>query len=107
MKFELLSGIHAHGHGETRRIYMPGAVIESDVDLAQRFNTPGSVRFRPVVEEPATASDPTPAATNSTTKAFESMTLAELREMAEAEELEISPKATKVELIAKLSAAMV
>jgi hypothetical protein len=60
MKFRLLRGCHAEGrYPQGHRLagrsieYIPGDVVESNSDLAVRFNAPGSLgrKFDPVPED--------------------------------------------------------
>jgi hypothetical protein len=62
MKFKLLAGKHVQRDSAgVQRAYKPGDVIESEVDLAMRFNAPGSRKFEPVLEEtPLKGGAPTP-----------------------------------------------
>lgn len=83
--FRLLRGTHTDG----RRIYKRNEVIETPTDLAKRFNQRGSVKFQRLSAEEAAASPPS----------LESMTVAELRVIAEQEGCELEGNVRKADLI--------
>lgn len=111
MKFRMIRGRHSDTTGR----YIKGDVIESDIDLAAKFNSPGSIKFVKV-------SDDTPATDPSAKKSdlpdvdsedegeipaqYSNYTVAELRTIAEDEEIDLGGATKKSEIVAKLEEGM-
>lgn len=126
-KFKLLAGRHdepdrtrpqnAHGR-HPRRIYREGEVVETDVDLAKRFNVPGYPPKFAAVEEPAErivyVDRPVPAeaagavatADIPSAEKLSEMSLAELRQFAEDEEIDVDGATTKSTVIRLIRASL-
>ncbi len=118
-RYRLLAGIHSD-RGNTYTPDPPDNVIESEIDLVARFGKnkferlhtdevvsldgiqPGgdTIQPGPVAVAPA-AQDIQPVDAAS----LEGMSLTELREIAEEEEVDLPPKATKQQLIAAIQQA--
>ena len=105
MKFRLLSGIHSHG-GVT---YVAGDedhdVVESEIDLERRFNSPGSIKFQRIREEDCRVSaavldDKGPSETRRVS--LESLTVNQLRKLAEEREVDLGDAIRKDEIIGAL-----
>lgn len=98
-RFKLLHGIHNEG-GKT---YYPGDVIDSASDLS-KHNRPSNVRYEPVAEEtddPLGSADtlqanPVPLESGAP---LESLTIAQLRQLAEEYEVDLGDAAKKGEII--------
>jgi len=102
-RYRLLRGIHVHG----QNTYSPGAVIDTAQNLL-RLNAPGSIRFERVYEE----EEPTPVETTpepteeEPTDDLEALTLAELRDLAEAEEVDLGDAKRKADVLEVLRRAL-
>ena len=94
MKFRLKRGHHEQGKGQERRRYTKGDIVESDIDLAARF---GSEKFQRIEESAASSS---PAATD-----FKQMKIAELKDYAEEEGIDLGEAKTKQQIVDILVAA--
>lgn len=87
-RFELLSGVHNEG-GKT---YYPGDVFDSARDLSKHpYNRPNAFRFRALSTGPVEAK-----ARNE----LDSMTVAELKQYAEAEEIDLGDATKRAEILA-------
>lgn len=104
-KFRVLRGIHSEG-GVT---YEAGGIVDSSTNLL-RMNSPGSVKFVKVGQEPvlASASEPLqspdqliPTAGDS----LDAMTVAELREFAREEGIDLEGANRKDQIIEAIRAA--
>lgn len=110
--FKLLVGRHSVGSGLNRKIYDAGKnnIVVSAGDLC-KFNRPGTpAKFRKISDEDLTSKDPTvQAAVNDTKPAgpapedtLNSMTVPDLRKLAEEEEIDLSGARTKEEIMEKI-----
>lgn len=77
-KFKLISGVHSEGG----RTYLPGEIIESRSDLSKHNHFPDR-RYEPVAEGDG----------------FDSMTIAELKQHAEEEEVDLGMATKKAEIL--------
>ncbi len=93
-KFRLLRGIHNEG-GNT---YFPGEVVDSKSDLLEH-NSPGSTRFEKVSEDTHASTDPDVGQ-------LEGMTVVQLRELAQFEEVDLGTATRKDEIINVLQSAL-
>ena len=91
-KFKLIAGRHITGKTEQdRKIYRIGDVVESDRDLVERF---GKDKFQRVGD------DAVATVVNGEARAeLEAMSVRDLRELAEADEVELGNATRKNEII--------
>jgi len=89
-KYRLLAGTHTTGSTakNNRRRYHVGDIIESDEDLVKRFNRANSVKFEVVPDSNGGVSD-----------GLDDMTVEELRQLAEAEEIDLGDAVRKPRII--------
>ena len=108
-RYRVLRSTHADANGTHKR----GDVVESDIDLAERFGAnkfeklPPDKVFNPlskaeVVAQAAAASPAPPTAVPYTEEELRSLTVADLRELAEDAEIELPSNAKKDEIISTL-----
>lgn len=100
--YKLLRGMHAEGRGTERRIYKRGALVESDVNLEERFGSEkfrkmGESKKRAVREEPE---DDEPE--DDEDDDLEGMTVLQLKELAENEEINIEGLKVKADIIDRI-----
>ena len=98
-EFQLLRGVHDQG-GQT---YYPGEIFTSEQDLAARFNLPGSPERVALIQEFEPPPDEIPEPPKGD---LEQMTLADLREMAAAEGIDVEGLGKKAELVERMKAAL-
>jgi hypothetical protein len=132
MRFQVLEGKHQvsveQPGGDVRYdVYVKGDIIETDENLAARWNTPGSKKFarvadivppvcsRPVATEPADApppppvepvqdfSDPATDEEQSPEQTFANMTKAQLVAVAEENEIDLEGRTRKDEILAAVT----
>lgn len=109
MKFKVLEGRHqvfvkrelTDENGRKRtvsevRSYPKESIVESDVDLAARFNRPNAKKFE-LVPDSAVAVVESPSSPG---EELENMTVAELRELAQASNINLGAAKTKAEILA-------
>lgn len=104
--FKLVKGSHYEGAGKDGKLYKKGDLIETGIDLAERFNTPGNLKFIPCEDgEPVIdVDDPDELPTDDEGNIlFEKMTVAKLKRFAEENEVDIGDASTKAELVKALS----
>lgn len=99
MYFKLLSGVHSHGD----KVYNPGDIIESGTDLEKRFNVPGSLRFQRIREEDLPRQEDHPSGNQGKT-ALETLTVNQLRKLAEEYEIDLADATKKDDIIGILAA---
>jgi hypothetical protein len=99
-EFQLLRGVHDQG-GQT---YYPGEIFTSEQDLAARFNLPGCPERVTLLREFEPPPEETPAPPKPTD--LDAMTVAELRDLAAAEGIDVERLAKKAELVERLQAAL-
>ena len=93
-KFEILRGVHI----TAEKTYYPGEIVESDDPLDELHNKPHSIRIRKLPDhEPITA----------VPNALSSMTVPELKELAEAEEIDLGEATKKADIMAAISVALI
>jgi len=95
-KFKLLSGIHNEG-GNT---YYAGDIIDSKSDLLKHNVSGSSPRYEKAAES-------TPSSVQSRTDQLDAMTVSQLREFAEAEEIDLGEATKKAEILAVIYASLV
>lgn len=109
--FRVLRGRYVEGKTTDgkQRIYVQGDIIDSKSDL-MRFNSPGAIKFEKI--ESGRLPENTPTLDSSTTAVIkkendglEAMSIAELRKMAEEEEIDIKAAKTKDQLVAAIRTA--
>jgi hypothetical protein len=90
MQFRLLRGLHHEG-GKT---FKPGDIIDSKTNLAERFNQPetGSIKFEPVQVV-------APAQSEADQEDLSKCTVQQLREIAEANEIDLEGCTLKEEIL--------
>lgn len=124
MKFKVLRGKHAEGRNPdgSQRVYQQGEVVDSVSDLS-RLNSSGAVKFERIDEaprgtparEPVVAAAPgfvaaAPGFVNAPAAAppvpaqdgLDSMTVADLKSLAEEEEIDLAGARYKDDMIAKI-----
>lgn len=119
MAFKLLRGYHrdwshkidrdTRQRTTTKRMFKPGEVVESEKDLAKLFNRPGSVKFERLPDPPQaqiSQSQETVAVQRKPDVDLEAMTVRDLRELAEQEEIDLSGATTKEQIVKALRQAM-
>jgi len=106
-KFLLERGSHVQADIKTGEnvMYHKGDTFESTIDL-RKFNIPGATKFRLIegFEENLTAASQTTQPQNSE-DTLNSMTVAQLRELAAEEEVDLSTASTKKEIIEAIQSA--
>lgn len=110
MKFKLLRG----GHTDKQGTHEPGAVVESDTDLAARF---GANKFQrvheathqPEVSPPQEPSEKPPQETGSDDLMVElgAMSVKQLRQVAEDREIDLGDATRKDDIVARVYADMI
>ena len=104
--FKLVKGSHYEGAGKDGKLCKKGDLIETNIDLASRFNMPGNIKFVPCEDgEPVIdVEDDDDLPTNEEGNIlFDKMTLTKLKKFAEENEIELGDAKTKAEIIEKLS----
>lgn len=109
MRFKILRGKHAQKVDGKTVVYKAGEVIDSKVDLVAKFNSPNAVKFERVDDAakpgPAAAvAAPTPQAPKDAKELhamIDRMGLAELKQMAEDDEVDLKGE-TDINKIRKL-----
>lgn len=103
MRFKVLSGKHAQKDKDGKVVvYRQGDIVETNSDLVAKFNSPNAVKFErvedgPTVQQrPASAAQPTPAQPSLAPRdvkefhaAIDKMNLAELKQLAEDDEVDL------------------
>ena len=95
--FKLVAGRHIHGKDENGKqiVFKPGDTVKSEINLIERF---GTDKFQLVDSKTLVSrSDPNDE--------LAELTVRELRQYAEAEEIDVSTATKKSELIALITAA--
>lgn len=95
MWFKLLNGLHDQGDG---KVYRRGDVVNSKQDLEKRF---GPAKFQRVAD-PAQVKEEEPVASApvSVQDEFSDMTVAELKQFAASEEIDLGSASRKDEILA-------
>ena len=109
--FRVLHGRHVEGKTPDgkQRTYVQGDIVDSQSDLTC-FNSPGAIKFEKIESgrmpenTPALAGSPATVAEKEN-DGLEAMSLAELRKMAEEEEIDVKTAKTKDQVIATIRAA--
>jgi len=106
MRFKVLRGCHAEG----KRVYQRGEVVTTDVDLAKRFNSPGSIKFQqlpddsPVQQAAEAGYD---SADEPSVVQLEAYTVKQLRDLADSNDVDLVGFTKKEEIINALREAQV
>ena len=97
MKFRLVRGLHNDGE----KTYQVGDIIETDIDLAAKFNQPssGSIKFEPL-------SMVSPAQSQADTENLSKLTVKQLKEIAEDNEIDLEGCSTKDEILNAVQGAL-
>lgn len=117
-QFEVLHGCHSEGKDEHGKpiLYRKGDTVNTNTDL-RCMNGPNSIKFRLVstagdeVNSPEVPTPPVPAPPQvsdtlaTEREVYEEMTVADLRNYAESEEIDITGAKTKKELVDAIMAA--
>lgn len=118
--FKLVAGRHAHGD----KVYIAKKsgqdVIKTDLDLDKIHNQPGAIKFQRLSDEPVKGGTPEPKKDEETEgndpsskssktwsmEELEQLTVKELHELADEEEIAINKSAPKADLINQLASAL-
>ena len=99
-KFRVLHGLHSEGG----RVYDAGSVVDSKSNLL-RFNQPGAVKFQALPDSTLLDSTPVSEPDTEPTDLLENMTVADLRKLAEEEEINLDGTTRKDQIVAAIRAA--
>lgn len=103
--YKLLRGRHVEGRGDDRKTYKRSDRITTDKDLL-KFNKPGiAPKFELLSIGREDAEETGEAAPSLANDALEDLTVAQLRHIAEEEEIDLGGAARKDEIIARIRAA--
>jgi len=98
--FKLLRGSHAHG-GKKYRCQGKNNIIHTNIELDKRFNSRGSTKFLRLSDEiPEEYESPEEEPQDD----YELMSVEELREVADAEEVDLTGITAKSEIITAIKA---
>lgn len=109
MKFLLLRGLHAAKYGDLEVVHHPKDMVESSLDLCKLFNSPGSTRFQRAPSSAQVTVQGKPldgSAVRAQVENLEQMTVAELREYAANNEVELGNATKKDEIVETIRAAL-
>lgn len=112
-KFRLLAGHHCEGKKDpaTNQLirHKQGDVFESEIELDRKFNRPGCIKFERItgdvpVTVPSTPSQENKAGNGYSKEELESLTVNELKKLAEEDSIDLTGASTKDQIIARFLA---
>ncbi len=104
-KYRLLKGKHASGKLRKQRIYRPGDIIISDYDLCkQNHPNPAVEKKFELIEGSEDIKEKQPLFTDAINNSddLDSLKVSQLREKAEEEEIDLTGKTSKMDIIAAI-----
>lgn len=105
-RYRLLTGKHVQGRGDAKVWYKPGSIVESKVNLIERFGPKFGLVESGEVSTPVATREPTVATDVAQREELERLSNKELREFAESEKIDVSTCSRKEEYVNAILAAL-